>query len=62
LHNEHVMKKEKEKAQFLISSGKDDYETYLDNVYRKSGLVYLWRYTKLKSKYHRISNILFGGR
>lgn len=62
LHNEYVMKKEKEIAQKLISRGENIYEAYLEKMYNKSRFLYLWKYGKLKKKYNRMSNILFGER
>lgn len=60
IHNEWVMKQEGIIAENLLQMGIDVYEKYLDNVvFSKSGLKYLWKYTKLRKKYHRISDVLF---
>jgi 7-cyano-7-deazaguanine tRNA-ribosyltransferase len=59
LHNEHVMKKEKEHAEFMMQKGLDAYEAYLDSIFSRSGLKFLWEYTKLRRKYTRISDVLF---
>ena len=60
IHNDHVMKKEQSLAKKLIKQGQEAYEEYLNEIYKKSSLEYLWRYTKLKKKYVSISNVLFG--
>jgi len=62
IHNEWVIKNEAKTAEALLKVGIDAYEKYLDNaVFLNSGLNHLWQYTKLRVKYHRISEILFGG-
>lgn len=60
IHNDHVMKKERELANELISEGNETYEKYLDSIYKNSSFNYLWKYAKLKKKYNGISKILFG--
>ncbi|MEM2612826.1 MAG: hypothetical protein ABIM42_05830 [candidate division WOR-3 bacterium] len=60
IHNEHVIKMEWWKAQNYISIGEDVYEAYLDRIYAKSGLEYLWKYVKMRKRYARISQALFG--
>lgn len=62
IHNDHVMKNERKLAKNLIKQGEETYEKYLNEIYKKSSLNYLWEYVKLKKKYNRISNILFGRR
>jgi len=62
IHNEYVIKKEWQMAQDLLKIGEDAYEMYLNRIYARSGLSYLWEYTKLRRKYVRISESLFGGR
>jgi len=59
IHNDHVIKKEREKAQVLIRNGQEAYEKYLEQIYKHSSFSYLWQYTKLRKKYNRISNVLF---
>jgi len=61
IHNEYVIKKEWQMARDLLEIGEDAYETYLNRIYARSGLSYLWEYTKLRRKYVRISESLFGG-
>ena len=62
MYNEWVIKNEAKTAEALLKVGIDAYEKYLDNaVFLNSGLNHLWKYTKLRVKYHRISEILFGG-
>lgn len=62
IHNEWVMKQEAKLAEHFLELGLEEYEKYLDNiVFSKSSLRFLWEYTKLKRKYYRISDILFGG-
>ena len=62
IHNEWVIKQEAKTAERFLDIGIDVYEKYLDNVvFSNSGLKYLWEYTKLRKKYHRISELLFGG-
>jgi len=61
IHNEWVMKQEALTAETFLEMGNDAYERYLDKaVFSNSGLRYLWDYTKLRVKYHRISEVLFG--
>ena len=62
IHNEYVIKQERRKAQALLELGLETYETYLDKIFEKSSLKFLWEYTKLRRKYHRISHVLFGKR
>ncbi len=63
VHNEWVMKNEAKTAEALLRMGRGTYEKYLDTaVFSNSGLNHLWKYTKLRVKYHRISEILFGGK
>jgi len=62
IHNEYVIKQEWKMARALLKIGMDAYEAYLDKIFEKSGLKYLWEYAKLRKKYVRISNILFGGK
>lgn len=62
IHNEHVMKQEAIKAERFLAIGIEAYEKYLDNVvFSHSSLNYLWEYAKIRKKYHRISEVLFGG-
>jgi len=60
IHNDHVMKKERKKAQKLIKAGIEVYEKYLDEIYSRSSFKPLWEYTKLKKKYNSVSSVLFG--
>ena len=60
IHNDHVMKNEQKLATKLINQGQEAYEDYLNEIYKKSALLYLWKYAKLKKKYASISNVLFG--
>jgi queuine/archaeosine tRNA-ribosyltransferase len=61
IHNEWVMKQEARTAESFLEIGRDVYEKYLDKaVFATSSLQYLWDYTKLRVKYHRISDTLFG--
>jgi tRNA-guanine family transglycosylase len=62
IHNDHVMRKERELAQNLMDDGVEAYEEYLDDIYKRSSFKYLWDYTKLKKKYNRISTVLFGNK
>lgn len=62
IHNDHVMKRERELAVKLMDDGEEAYEKYLNDIYKKSSFNYLWNYAKLKKRYNRISNILFGRR
>ncbi len=59
IHNEYVLKLEALRAHILLSQGLENYEKYLDGVFSRSSLRYLWDYAKLKRKYHRISQVLF---
>lgn len=59
IHNEFVMKQEAKIAERLLSMSIETYEKYLDNVFSRSSLKYLWEYAKIRKKYHRISNVLF---
>jgi 7-cyano-7-deazaguanine tRNA-ribosyltransferase len=59
IHNEYVMKNERKKAEYLASLGEDHYVAYLDEIFAKSSLNFLWQHTKLRRKYNRISNVLF---
>ena len=43
---------ERELAETLIDEGVDSYEKYLDKIYGKSSLNYLWEHIKLKKNYH----------
>lgn len=61
VHNEFVIKLEWQMAQDLLKIGEDAYETYLERIYARSGLSYLWEYAKLRRRYVRISEVLFGG-
>lgn len=60
IHNEHVMKREKEHAELMIQKGRDAYEEYCDSIFKKSGLRHVWEYAKIRRKYNRISDVLFG--
>ena len=60
IHNDHVMKKERELAESLIDDGQEQYEKYLEEIYKKSSFNYLWQYIKMKKKYNGISSLLFG--
>lgn len=62
IHNEHVIKQEWQMAQDLLKIGEDAYEAYLEEIYKRSGFGYLWEYAKLRKRYIRISEALFGGR
>ena len=61
IHNEYVIKQERQRAQELLRIGEDAYETYLERIYEQSGLSHLWEYAKLRKRYVRISEALFGG-
>jgi queuine/archaeosine tRNA-ribosyltransferase len=61
IHNEHVIKLEWRRAQELLEIGEDAYEAYLERIYERSGLHHLWEYAKLRKRYIRISEALFGG-
>jgi len=60
IHNEYVIKEEHKRAKQLLEIGNDAYEAYLDNIYSRSSLRYLWEYTKLRKHYARISQVLLG--
>ncbi|MEM3765875.1 MAG: hypothetical protein QXP36_08235 [Conexivisphaerales archaeon] len=62
IHNEHVIKQECQLARDLLEIGEDAYEAYLDRIFSRSGLNHLWEYAKLRKKYMRISQVLFGGK
>ena len=62
IHNEYVVKQEQQRAQELLNIGEEAYEAYLERIYERSGLVHLWQYAKLRKRYVRISEALFGGR
>lgn len=62
IHNEYVIKQECQMAHDLLKIAEDAYEAYLDQIYARSGLSYLWEYAKLRKRYVRISQALFGGR
>lgn len=61
IHNEYVIKNEVNRAETLLTAGIDAYDAYLDKIFEKSSLNYLWQFTKLRKKFHRISNVLFKG-
>lgn len=61
IHNEHVIKQEWQRAKDLKEIGEDAYEAYLERIYERSGLKHLWEYAKLRKRYVRISEALFGG-
>jgi len=46
IHNMWVMEYEEKRAGDLLNKGEDVYEAFLEDMYRKSGLYYLWRYAK----------------
>jgi queuine/archaeosine tRNA-ribosyltransferase len=48
LHNEHVMKVERENARMMLSYGKDVHSAYLDLIFSHSSLNRLWRYVKIR--------------
>lgn len=62
IHNEHVIKKERQLAHELLEIGENAYEAYLNKIFSRSGLNHLWQYAKLRKKYERISHALFGGK
>jgi len=62
VHNEFVIKQEWRMAQDLLKIGEDAYEAYLEQIYARSGLNHLWEYAKLRKRYVRISQALFGER
>jgi len=62
IHNEYVLKQEWKRAMELLNIGEDAYEEYLESIYKRSGFANLWEYTKLRKRYARISEVLFGGR
>ena len=41
-----IMEYEEKRARDLLNKGEDVYEAFLEDMYRKSGLYYLWRYAK----------------
>ncbi|MHA1253669.1 MAG: hypothetical protein ACTSRP_27125 [Candidatus Helarchaeota archaeon] len=46
IHNKWVMENEEKLAHKLLLEGIDIYEEFLDKIFQKSGLKYLWEYTK----------------
>jgi tRNA-guanine family transglycosylase len=59
LHNEYVLKKEVEKAKKLLDEGLDFYERYLNQIYQRSSLNYLYRYAKLHRRCIKLDKFLF---
>jgi hypothetical protein len=59
-HNEFVMKLEAARADALLAQGRDAYALYLEDVFSRSSLRYLWKHTKERVRYHRISEYLVG--
>ena len=58
IHNQFVLENEAKLAQELLMEGRDAYEKYLDKIFEKSSFNYLWRHTKHRMKYSRISSFL----
>ena len=58
IHNEYVMKKERETAEKLLSMGIEYYEKYLDGIFERSSLRYLWEHAKLCKKMYKISDVI----
>lgn len=54
IHNEHVLKKETAIIQRLSDQGIDVLEKYMDGVFAKSSLNYLYKLSKQKRKFHSI--------
>ena len=51
IHNKYVLQQEEKVAKTLIEEGSDVYENYLNKIFARSRLEYLWKYTKLRLRY-----------
>jgi len=60
IHNKYVLQQEEKHARMLIERGRDAFERYLDKIFARSSLKYLWKYTKLRIRYYPVDNWLEG--
>lgn len=58
IHNKYVLQEEEKHAKLLIEQGLDVFRAYVDRIFTGSGLEYLWKYTKLRIRYHPIDHWL----
>jgi len=58
IHNEHVLKKEVETIQRLMSQGIDVLERYMEGIFEKSSFNYLYKFAKQKKRYHNICTLI----
>ena len=57
IHNRHVIKSERDKAQGWLSQGRDVYEERLESMYRRSGSYRLWRLARMLIKYSSLRSL-----
>jgi len=55
IHNKYVLLEERKKARQYMEKGRDVYEAFLDEMFAKSGLKYLWRYAKTRVHYYPLN-------
>jgi len=58
IHNKYVLQQEEKQARMLIEQGRDVFEAYLDSIFARSGLEYLWKYAKLRTRYYPVDHWL----
>jgi queuine/archaeosine tRNA-ribosyltransferase len=54
IHNKRVMEEEEKKAKELIEDGLDVYEKFLDKIFKRSSLKYMFEYAKRMQKQSRV--------
>lgn len=57
-HNEHVLKQEVQTIERLLSQGREVLERYMDGIFERSSLNYLYKLAKQKIKFHSISVLI----
>ncbi len=54
VHNKYILKVEEKRAKEYLEAGRGAYQTFLDNMFRETGLSYLWKYAKTRINYQPI--------
>jgi len=52
IHNKYVLLEERKKARLFLEAGRDVYKAFLDEMFAKSGLKYLWKYARTRVHYY----------
>lgn len=54
IHNKYVLQYEEKRARNFLDRGKDVYEAFLNDMFAKTGISYLWKYAKTRMNYDPI--------